>query len=289
MFLILLIVYSAAISAYLFRLKRQTNKPHNDELATIWHRITAKPDPTAEDIKAIAEVAKARQTEIPWYEKSLSTIGIVAFFSMLIATSFQTINSAKAEIEASNLRQEIKELEAQRETWNRLVKDLAQVAILKSASGKLEPSEEAVLRQRLSHLDKIDKPDSEDQVEQLKLLLALKEYDLSAALVEKSKVLRDETSPETLLFLAEMAFVDGARARAKGLLKRFESNLSNQPADWQLRFYVLQATLDADPKAYVESVASLKHISLDDAYQLLYSRIGELKAAEKRRGRSLEN
>jgi len=61
------------------------------ELDRIWKDVTAKTDLTVEELKAIVEVAKARQTEIPWYERSLSTIGILAFFSMMLATSFRLL------------------------------------------------------------------------------------------------------------------------------------------------------------------------------------------------------
>jgi hypothetical protein len=107
-------------------------------------------------------------------------------------------------------------------------------------------------------------------------------------MIEKSKLMGDDASPETLLFLAEIAFVDGARARARALLKKFETELSSQPADWQLRFYVLSAALDPDPKIYVERVASLKHLSLEDANQLLEAKMDELKTQAKRRGNSVE-
>jgi hypothetical protein len=169
MLLILLAAYSLALSTYLLRLKWFQGKT-DDELQIIWKRITAKVDPSVDEIKAIAEIAKARQSEIPWHERSVSTIGIVAFFSMLVATSFQTINSAKTAVESSNLKQEILTLEAQRDSWNRLVRDLSEVIVLKAATGKLEQSEEAILKQRLSDLDKTDKPDKDTQAEAIENL-----------------------------------------------------------------------------------------------------------------------
>jgi hypothetical protein len=287
MLIVLLIAYSVGVSYYLIRGKRTQDKP--DDMQKFWQNLTAKANPSVDEIKAIAEVAKVRQTGIPWYERGVSTIGIVAFFSMLLATSFQTINSAKAEIESSNLKQEISSLEAQRNSWNKLVRDLSEVIVLKAADGKLERSEEAVLKQRLNEIEKVDKPDKEEEAEKLKIYLALKQYDNASELVGKSKVLADETNPESLIFLAEMSFVDGARARARVLLKKFEDGLSKQPPEWQLRYYVLNAALGSDPKLFGNEVAALRHTSLDDANQWLEAKVEELKSQAKRRSVALEN
>lgn len=287
MLVILLTVYSLGISCYLIRQKRLHGK--TDDLQRIWEHLTSKTDPSMDEIKVIAEVAKVRQTDIPWYERSVSTIGIVAFFSMLVATSFQTVNSVKAEIESTNLKQEILSLEAQRNSWNRLVRDLSEVIVLKATNGKLEKSEESILKQRLNEIDKIDKANKEEEGEKLRLYIALKQYDNASELIEKSKLLSDEATPENLIFLAEMSFVDGARAQARALLKKFEDGLSKQPAPWQLRYYILNAALSSDPKVYGNEVAALRHSSLDDANQWLETKIEELKSQAKRRTISVEN
>src|SRR3954453_4341844 len=106
MLVTLLLVYGLVLSYLIVRKERLRNK--ESELDRVWKGITSTPNPSLEDIKVIAELAKVRQSEIPWYERSVSTIGIVAFFSMIIATSIQTISATKVEIESSNLRQEIK-------------------------------------------------------------------------------------------------------------------------------------------------------------------------------------
>lgn len=277
----LLIIYGLSMTLYLLRKQRVQNK--QTELDKIWKEITAKPDPTVDDLKAIAEIAKVRQTEIPWYERSLSTIGLVAFFSMLIGTSFQTINSAKTEIESSNLRQEIKGLELQRAAWNKLVKSLSEVIVLKQMnSGKLAESERDVLRQRIRDLEQTTNKTKQDESEQLKIYLALNQFDNASALVEKSQVLLEDTTPENLLLLAEASFLDGAKNRAKVLLSKFEPNISKQPQDWQVRFFILSAALDPNPGNYAKDVAAIKGISLSEAGEFLNARVDELKQNARR-------
>jgi hypothetical protein len=233
---------------------------------------------SAEDLKALAEIAKVRQSAIPWYERSISTLGIIAFFSMLIATSVQTINSAKAEIESSNLRQEIKGLESQRQSWNKIIKELSEVVVLKqSSSGRLEKSEEDVLKQRLAQLLEIERPGKEDIAEKLRIFLALKQYDGASALLQKSPALADEASPENLIFYAEISFIDGAKGQTRALLKRFESQMSKQPIEWQLRYFVINAALSSDPKSFAKDVAALKQLELNEAEELLTSRVLVLK------------
>jgi hypothetical protein len=286
MVITLLLMYSLGISFYLLRKNRLER--NQSELDVVWQRITSNQNPSVKDVRAIAKIAKARQTEIPWYERSLSTIGIVAFFSMLVATSFQTINSARTEIESSNLKQEIKTLELQRGAWAKLIKDLSEVILLKQTSaGKLEQSEQDVLRQRLGEIERNEKPSKEIDTEQLKIHLALREYNEASTLINGSAFLADETSPEILLFLAEASFVDGARERAKFLLKKFEPSLSKQPVEWQIRFLVLSAAATSEPQSYVKEVAALKRISLNEAEEFLRSRLDELR--EQARRRSLNN
>jgi uncharacterized membrane protein len=282
MLITLLMIYGLSLTLYLLRIQRMQNK--QTELDKIWKEITAKPNPGLEDLKVIAEVAKVRQTEIPWYERSLSTIGLVAFFSMLIATSFQTINSAKTEIESSNLRQEIKGLESQRAGWNKLVKNLSEVIVLKQMnSGKLEESEKDILKQRISDLEQTNSKTKEDEIEQLKIYLALKQFDNASALVEKSEVLVNDASPENLLLLAEASFLDGAKNRAKFLLSKFEPNISKQPQEWQVRFFVIRAALDPNPGNYAKDVAAIKGISLSEADELIANRVDGLKQEARRR------
>src|ERR1043166_892046 len=282
MIITLLLIYCLIVTCYLLYSHRLQHK--ETELDKLWKEITDKPNPTAADIRAITRVAKVRQTDIPWYERSLSTIGIVAFFSMIVATSFQTVNSAKTDIESSYLRQEIKALEAQRAGWKTMMKNLSEVIILKQMSnGKLETSEKDVLKQRLTDLDQAASGTQEDEIEKLKIYLALKQFDNASALVEKSQLLADQAPPETLLFLAETSFIDGARARTKLLLSKFEPKLSKQPVEWQLRFLVISAALDSNPGAYSKDVAALKGTSLNEAEEWLNGRVDELRLEARRR------
>lgn len=286
MFLILLLTYSIAVSAYLFRVNQLRHG--QDDLEPMWQRLTSKEELSFAEVKALTEIAKVRQMQIPWYERSLSALGIVAFLSMLVATSFQTINAVKTEVESKSLRDEIHSLEAQRDSWNRLIRDLSEVIVLKATNDKLEKSEQGVLKQRLSEIERVDNSDKETDSEKLRIYLALKLYDNASTLIEKSKALGDAATSENIIFLAEMSYLDGARGRTKVLLKKFESGLANQPIDWQARFYVLNAALSADPKLYGNEIAALKHISLDEANQWLEIKVNELRSEAKRRASTLE-
>lgn len=253
------------------------NRTKQTELDKIWQNITAKANPTPADLTAIAEVAKARQTEVRWFERSVSTIGILAFFSMIIATTIQTINSAKTDIESSNVKQEIKVLEAQRATWKKLLKSLSEVIVLKQLNGKIEESEKDVLRQRVQDLEDADSGKVEDEKERFKIYLALGRHDQASALLQKSSALAQDTSPENLILLAETSYVDGARGQTNLFLSQFEPNLSKQPIDWQVRFFVLKAALSGDLPAYAKDVAAVKRVDLPVAEQLIAEQVEELK------------
>jgi hypothetical protein len=280
--LVLLSVYSI-VASYLLARRRAISK-RTSALDGVWEGITGTPNPSPEAIMAIAEIAKVRQAEIPWYERSLSTIGILAFLSMIVATGFQTINSAKAEAESASLRREAKILESQRNSWKKLVKELSGVVVLKQASfGKIDKSEEEVLRQRLDQIDEIEKPGKDEDTERLKIYLALKQYDDAAALIHRSTWLSEGVSSENLLFLAEMSFVDGAKGEATSLLNHLDSQLSKQPLEWQLRYFVIRAAIDSDLASYSRQIAAIKGLSLEDAQDWLQRRVSELRQQASRR------
>jgi hypothetical protein len=277
MLLTLIFIYAVVLTVYLLYKQRAASK--QTELETIWHNISSATSPSAKDLKAIARIAKARQSEIPWYERSVSTIGIVAFFSMIIATSVQTLNSVKAEVESIRLRQEIKELEAQRVAWKKNVKGLAEVIVhKKSNGGKLEKTEEDILRQRLTQIEESESPTKEETAEKLKIYLALGRNEEASLLVDTSSLLDGEATPETLLLLAEASFLEGSSGRAKSLLKKFEqSGLSRQPQEWQLRYFVLSATLSPDPRLFRNEVAALRHVAVSEAEEWLMEQANDMR------------
>src|ERR1700722_2463456 len=85
--------------------------------------------PPLDRLNSTIELAKLRQASLPWFERSISTAGVVAFFSLLIGTGFQAVKSDSDAIRAAQIEREVKELQSQKLDFERAVRELAQSVV----------------------------------------------------------------------------------------------------------------------------------------------------------------
>ena len=105
-------------------------------------------------ISAMTEAAKVESNKIPWYERSVSAIGVVAFFAMLVTTGFQNIKSAQLVAETEKVR--IKN-EMMKKSYSKVQKIIKDVIILIKENiyrtGVLDGVSKEILQNRLNYLD----------------------------------------------------------------------------------------------------------------------------------------
>src|SRR5258707_11464655 len=91
--------------------KRQSQK---DRLSTEVDKISLDQFSAPEKLQALSHLAVIQQHRVPWYERSLSTIGVVAFLGMIIATGVQIIKTSVESGKAEQLQQQVAALNQER-------------------------------------------------------------------------------------------------------------------------------------------------------------------------------
>lgn len=233
-----------------------------------------------ERLEALAQMARIRKREMPWFEQSLSTLGVVVFFSMLIATSVQTAKASLEAAEAERLRQDVKALEVQRSDLDTLVVDITRAVVTQyRRTGRLDPTGERVLKHRLLELDKVANPSRADLIEKFEIAFIAGDFERAVSLIERNIDLLDRTDPGNIITLAEYYYLGGAAGSATELLDQLEPKMSTLPPAWRVRMIVLNSILKPDPPRYSAELSAVLRISSEDAARQLEFLVNRFKGA----------
>jgi hypothetical protein len=235
-------------------------------------------------LKALCSVAEIRQAETPWYERSLSTVGVVAFFSMLIATGVQTTRSGLETIKVEKLQQEKQDLEKQvAEIGELLSRTTSTVVKQYQITGYLDPIGEDTLRIRLAKLSASRSMDESQLQEAYTLALLLRDFKTAVQIIEDHLDLLDRTEPSHLVSLAEYYFLIGRLGSARDCLSRAEPKLSGQTNDVRKRAIVMAALLDTSRRQEsVDRLAGLLKVQRLEAERRLDIEMTRFKRGAQR-------
>lgn len=264
----LLIVYALCLTL-LFLLKNF--RLQKDSLIGQLREAAKNEDLSAlEHFNSLCEIAKIQQNQIPWYERSVSTIGIVAFISMLIATGIQTISATHESLKVDFLKVEVEKLIKQKNEAETLVADISNAIFsIHLKSGKLDAAEAAILRYRMNQLENVSKLDEKVLIEQYRISLILGDFDKAIGILDQNIKLLDETSDIDQVSLAEYYYLTGGHEKAKELLSMLLPRLSILSDQLKFRIVVLSALSDPDIKTktdnYVRQIASLLKMNFTEA------------------------
>lgn len=223
-----------------------------------------------QQLEGLAKTAEIRSKQIPWYERSLSTIGVIAFFSMLIATGLQTTNANLSEVKVQRLQDQLKALEAQQASLVPAVARAARATIDQyQARHVLEDGAEEVLRLRLDTLQRSSTGGQERIAEMLDIALVLRDLHQAVSLIESHPEFVETAKPHYLVSVAECYVISGSKAHAAETLKRLEDNISTLSRNQRFRVLVLKAVLAANVEPHVEDASVLLRITRSKARERL--------------------
>jgi cell division protein FtsB len=273
--LVFLALYSIFISVILTLYRKKLSS--SDPYAQLVEEVPNNVDPV-ERAKILVEIAKMRDARIPWYEKSLSTIGVVAFFSMLLATGLQTVKSNAEQIQVAQLKSEVGALEKERTDVETFLSTLSQSveseAILRQEMNR--PTREILLH-RLKQLQGLAKPSKEEILELFNVAVLLRDYSTAKEVVSQNIGLLDQSKPEFIISIAEYQYMVGARNSANDSLGKIRSQISTLPPTIASRIVVLDASLDGQIDAHTAEFAQILRISPAEARQQLADRVAKLR------------
>lgn len=262
----MLALYGLGITVLLIRQNRSKRDIVEDELA----RISLTDTPPLDRIKALSEIANIRDTNTPWYQKSLSAIGVVAFFSMLIATGVQTFKGSVVSAQAERLRGEVATLKKERSDIERLMGGVAGSVIAQyREAGRLDQAGQDILRHRLEYLRASQKPDHDDIVEMFEIALILRDYASAKDLLNRHIDLLDRAKPDDLISLAEYEYLVGAPKTAQKYADRVTRQDRELPKASQIRLIVLNAEINGNVDHYVRELAAVLNTNLREAKRRL--------------------
>ncbi len=271
---ILFITISLTIGL-LFILKLREDRFRNKRLLEQLHEAADNPQLSPKDrFNSLSKVAKLEQDQIPWYERSISTIGAVLFFSMIITTAVQTIRDTHLNIKNERLQVKIEELEKQSKEAEELVPKVASTILdLYYKDGILNSTWISTLRYRLKQLDEVATKNNDQLVEQYNIAIILGEYEKAVEIIDRNIQFLDRTKIPDQISLAEYYYRTGAESMSKEIIAGLKSRISNLPAQWQFKEIVLRALMDSNfeqnKKNYILEVSSILHISSVNAERRL--------------------
>lgn len=248
-----------------FRKDDGTSKLFADCIEIVEHEKSA-----AEKLKAIASLTELRKTMSPWYQKYLSTIGVIGLFSMTIAAGVQTINSTTQQYRADSLEAELEDKTEQVEAAQLFVAEVSS-AIQSGAFGtqRIGDVERKILRYRLDELRSVNDLDNAQLSELFSLALVLREYDLAVEILERNKELLSVTNPADQLTLAEYYNLVGSTTAAQQIVDGLDSLNVVQSAEFVKRLVFLKLALGADVDELASAYANAFKIRRDEAVEIL--------------------
>lgn len=277
---IILSIY--ALTSTLILLYQQKRKPKlsasGDELAKL---ASAMQKPT-EKADVLVEIIKLEQSQIPWWERAFSTIGIIALASMSVAATVQTLNATfvqekldQSERQVSQLKKEIGESTELLATMSKMI--LEQYRDF----GRRDTTAVRLLNFRLDQILNTLAPTAEQLKDAYAISLALEQYDVALSILNQHPDIMSTTLVADRVTLAEFYVLSGALEQAKPLIETVAPDYARLDKSIKMRFLVVDSVLHGSDKN-VAAVQALLKISPEEAKVALEKKMGSLQNAVER-------
>lgn len=228
-----------------------------------------------ERINLLISLNKDIKEVIPWYQKSISTIGIVAFISMIFAISLQTVTLTKESINLESMKFEISKLKESKEEVEKIISDTTITMYKKYAeTGRLSDREISIIKFKIKELENEKSPNYQ-QIYQFSMLIG----DFNKAIeaipfVDKSKPI--ENIPD-VISLAQYYYIIDDIDNAKKMTTRANDKVSSliQQPYWVLQLGALKSLLKIETD---EEIISQISYSININNSLAQKRIEKIKS-----------
>jgi hypothetical protein len=274
---IVLACYAFAATVFLVlsirrRAEEATIMPEVRRLASLEFQAT-------ERLKALAEVAKVKREELPWFERSLSAVGIVAFFSMSIAAGFQTLRVQTEAAKLEQLRADTKLLEDQRRDVEYLANDVIEFMFsTQLPAGRMDDVSRRVLGRYLETLERRGIRTRREFTQAYQIAYALGQIGRVIVLVERHSDFVKSPDPDAAVTLAEYYYLTRAEERAKTILRTVVEQ-SVIGAGLHLRIAVLRRLVGEATAEDARRVGGLLRVPTEEAERRILTESEKLRTA----------
>lgn len=273
-----LLVYSAVATYALVAVQRQTRD--NRSLDKLRSEALELTDPV-QRVAALTEVEKLRESTRPWWERSVSTLGVIAFFSMSLAAAVQTVDAGMKAEKVARLSSDMGQLRAEIDSVQESIRASSAVVVGEyDETGELDRSGREVLRNRLASLSRQGVHDRSGLLEEYEISLILGDFERALSALEAVVGLLNDT-PADQLVLAEYYYLTGAAGSARRALGNVEPSVSTLPWQLRVRVIVLNVALAGDRDSGQRALASALKVSTEAARIRLDLALARLNLARK--------
>ena len=224
---------------------------------------------THESVSAFSEFTTSQQSVLPWFERSLSTIGVAAFLAMSITTAVQSVQSISSESQAKLLRAEVSDLQKQKDSATRVINSsIHALRDVVSMHDAVDPSVKELLRFHLQKTVEMKDASKDMVLEAFGTAVLIDDYETARELFRKWPDLAAASKPEEQLTLAEGLYLLGQPQRSREVMADVVNRRSELPVNAQRRALILFSVLHPEENQ-AGSFAALLGLSIDDARRIL--------------------
>ena len=279
---LVVLMYAVGVSAALLYAYRRRSQ--DDAIGRALTAFEAEEHPVAERVQVMKAIAEIRNNDIRWFERALSTMGVVALISATVAAAVQTIRFAVEEQETKRLEQRALESEGRIGSAEALISAMARVLLGRASQAALmNEDEKRILRYRMDRLAGVDEPDQPAVDELIAIAITLHDYSRSVSLIERRPELLREDRAADQVSLAEYYFLVGSQAQARQMSERAWVRRAQLPRPVAMRLLTMRSLLSLDSAAnVVADAARLLGVSLPEAEIAIDADVDAFKAGAKR-------
>lgn len=265
--LVFFLLLCCIVIFYMFALRSMSNETFvKQNLEILANELEDK----EKKISKLIEIEKLKISKIPWWERSVSTIGVLAFISMTIATSVQTTNSILIEHKLEKSKMNSSKLTEKIDSAESLIKSISHIVLKQRVEhGQLDKAGKEVLLHRLSGILFDDDKSNEHAIEAYNISMALGKYDTAIEIIEEHEVVFRSTLPSDQVSLAEYYYLIGLEEKSKHIVERLSGKHGNMSKNTEVRSIFLRVILNKgrNKSEAIREVQSILNVSKGKAKQ----------------------
>ncbi len=227
-------------------------------------------------ITFLLEIKKLYIDSIPWYMKAISSIGVVAFFSMILAALIQTIELTKKSDELKILKKEQSIIYKEEKNFQEIIEILISNIEEQLVVGRIKLSDKHIklIKYKIEKIEKLPNPNY-NKLYRLSIMIG----DMEKAFYSIMKIDKKEENLPNIISIAEFQCYQGNRKYAYSLLKKYhvEKKISTLDKTWALKTYILLSYIHDSEIKYLSNIKYLLNTNSITTKRWINKKIGDIE------------
>jgi hypothetical protein len=230
-------------------------------------------------VKQFVEVAKLAESSRPWYERALSTIGVIAFVALTTGAVVQSISASVQQAKSERLADEQRRFEAERAIVDQALADISSAVLADPLT--LRRGWDKALDHRLAALDSKSELSAEELAECFQILVLRRDYPRAAKLIDQNSSSISAEDPNMLVILAEYRLMSGMEQVARKYVDEVTERRDGLSLGARLRWLALRSYLGEPLDSLIPDVRNMLRVSDGEAREVLEARVSNLSLGRR--------